>query len=112
MATRAKRESGTKPRSGRRKFRPLSPFSDTRVPTGHKTLTAFLLSCDTSTTIPEAIREYQDEWCEHPAVEQVLISTTPSMDNPEYEIGCCECGRLKRYQGRPSTELRKRGMWK
>ena len=105
------RKPGEKPKRSR-KLRPLSPFSDPRVPTGHKNLTAFLLSCDTSTTIPEAIREYQAEWCEHPKEEQVLISTKPNMDDPEYEVGCCECGRLKSYKGRPSTELVRRGIFK
>lgn len=114
MKTGVKRKPGEKKQKSNRSRRPkpLSPFSDPRVPTGHKNLTAFLLSCDTSTTIPDAIREYQNEWCSHPGVEQVLISTRPSMDDPEYEVGCRECGRLKSYKGRPSTELRKRGMWK
>lgn len=109
---RSTRKPGEKKRRHPRKFKPLSPFTDPRVPTGHKNLTAFLLSCDQTTTIPEAIREYQTEWCEHPKHEQRLISTTPNMDAPEYQVGCMECGRLKSYQGRPSTELRKRGMWK
>jgi hypothetical protein len=107
-----KRKPGEKKRQTRKKFRPLSPFSDPRVPTGHKNLTAFLLSCDTSTTIQEAIREYQREWCEHPKEEQILVASIVNMDDPEYQVGCNECGRLKTYKGRPSTELRKRGMWK
>lgn len=107
-----KRKIGEKPkRHG--KLKPLSPFSDPRVPTGHKNLTAFLISCDTSTTIQEAIREYQQEWCEHPKEEQVLIAQISStVEDHTYTTGCCECGRMKTYKGRPSAELVRRGFFK
>jgi hypothetical protein len=109
-----KRPKPGEKRKRQRKQRPLSPFSDPRVPTGHKNLTAFLLSCDQTTTIPEAIREYQNEWCDHPKDEQLLITTFSSTveDRHEYSIGCLECGRVKTYKGRPSTELTKRGLFK
>jgi hypothetical protein len=102
------RRPGEKPKR-RAKTRPLSPFSDPRVPTGHSNLTAFLLSCDTSTTVEEAVREYQNEWCEHPRKLRVLISTVtaPSEERYEYTVACAECGRHKMYQGRPSNELKR-----
>lgn len=109
------RKPGTKPeRRNRKKLRPLSPFSDPRVPTGHSNLTAFLLSCDSSTSIPEAVREYQEEWCQHPRNERLLISTfqDSTNDREEYTLACMECGRHKVYKGRPPGELVKRVVWR
>lgn len=111
MATKKpKRKPGEKP-GRRRKIKPLSPFSDPRVPTGHANLTAFLLSCDKTTTIPEAVREYQREWCDHNKQDQHLISTTakPVEERFEYTVACGECGRHKTYKGRPPSKLTKKG---
>lgn len=106
------RRPGEKPKR-KSKLRPLEWWKDPRVPTGHKNLTVFLHSLDKTTTVEEAIREYQDEWCTHPKIEQTLISTVAFgvEERYEYTVGCGECGRLKTYKGRPPSKLTKRG-WK
>ena len=64
------------------------------------------MSCD---DVPyyEAVKDYQEFWCDHPGREQsvVAVQVHPTEGTAQYDIRCGECGIIRRRQGRaPSKE--------
>lgn len=78
-----------------------------RVPEGLSPLAEFIHSCEGEISHEEALKEYQEEWCEHPRKMRRLISTIaqPFAGLWSYEVACDECGQLKRLKGRPPSWL-------
>lgn len=101
------RKTGEKPKRKFHGTKPLPAFSDPQIPKGMTKLAQFVISCEGEIPVNEAIREYQQEWCDHPKSEQLLISTIarPIEGQFEYTVSCLECGRNKIYQGRPPSTI-------
>ena len=80
-----------------------------RKPNGLSPLAEFIASCEDEVEVIDAVREYQQEWCEHPKKLQRLHATIsePLADRFEYVQECGECGLLKTKQGKVPTWLRR-----
>jgi hypothetical protein len=103
------RKIGEKPKKpGMGQRLKLPAFPDPRVPGARGPLLDFILSCEGEVTMQEAIKDYQDNWCDHPRQQRYLISTmiTPGEERAEHTVACGECGRHRVYQGRPGKELK------
>lgn len=74
-----------------------------REPNGLSPLAEFVASCEGEVSPEEAIREYQEEWCEHPRKCQRLVATIaePDAERFQYTVQCDECGIHKIRKGRP-----------
>lgn len=73
-----------------------------RIPEGHSPLLDFIMSCNGEVGTEEAIREYQQEWCDHPRKKQKVLTmiSFPTEERFEHEIVCQECGLIRQRKGR------------
>jgi hypothetical protein len=80
----------------------LDPFSNPNDPTGP--LAEFVISLEGELPYREALLEYQENWCEHPATSRKweVISTryAPMANTYEHVVRCTECGKVKYKNGR------------
>lgn len=67
---------------------PLSPLAE------------FVISCGDEVTYLEAVREYQNEWCEHRHKRTVATNYQPHSENYSYFTRCTECGLIEKKNGR------------
>lgn len=67
---------------------PLSPLAE------------FVLSCEDEVPYLDAVREYQEEWCEHPRWDVISTNYQPLADSYEHALRCDECGKVKYKNGR------------
>lgn len=87
------------------KHHPMHPVShaqyvrEDRPPTP---LMEFIHSLDGEMEYLEAVREFQNEWCDHPAGRQEVASTLylPGDDRYEHSLKCNDCGVLRKRSGR------------
>lgn len=106
--TKSQRKIGEKPKRVHRPQLKLPPFPDLRTPNGYTALTDFILSCEGEVPVEEAIKDFQENWCDHPRSKRQLVATIaePAEERFEYTVACEICGRHKQYKGRPSKELK------
>jgi len=85
-----------------RKGPKLDPFARPENELGP--LAEFVLSLEDEIPYREAVLEYQENWCEHPASSNKweVISTNyqPLADSYEHVVRCRECGKTKYRNGR------------
>lgn len=106
---RKKRRPGEKPQR-KSKLLKLPQFPDPREPARLSPLAQFLTSLEGEGIDPgEAIREFQEDWCDHSKSKAKLVATeqNPGEDDFRYIRGCGECGKLFHKKGRPPQWLRK-----
>lgn len=85
--------------SPRRKKGPtLNPFA--QVDDKLSPLAEFVLSCEDEIPYLDAIREYQNDWCEHPAWRTVATNYQPYHEHYSYFRRCEECGLVEKKNGR------------
>lgn len=95
-----------KPRAKKKKpLSPLHPVIQTQIVREQKErslLMEFISTVEGEMEYREAILEFQEEWCDHPADDQEVISTryAPTADHYEHRLMCNVCGRLVIRQGR------------
>lgn len=78
-----------------REPKPLSPFA------------AFYASLEDEVPYLEALKEFQDVWCTHPAAKEEVLSihAEPVAEKFDYTVTCILCGREKLKKGRPSKRV-------
>ncbi len=85
-----------------RKGPKLDPFARPENPRGP--MAEFILSLEDEIPYLDAVREYQEEWCDHPASsrkwEVIATNYQPLSGNFTHVVRCCECGKTKYRNGR------------
>jgi hypothetical protein len=80
----------------------LDPF--TRVDDQLGPLAEFVISLEDEVPYHEAVIEYQENWCEHPATspkwEVISTNYQPLANLYEHVVRCSECGKVKYKNGR------------
>jgi hypothetical protein len=87
------------------KHHPMHPVShaqyirEDRQPSA---LMEFIVSLEGELEYLDALREFQEEWCDHPKTRQEVASTlyVPGEDKYEHSLKCLECGVLRKRSGR------------
>ena len=100
-----------KRKSTSKKLSPLHPISlahvirEDRIPTP---LMEFIVSLEGELEYLPALREFQNEWCEHPANHQSISSTLyePHKERYEHTLKCEDCGILRHRTGRAPSGRR------
>jgi hypothetical protein len=109
MSTMAVRKKVAKKRNGG--ISPLHPVSQTQFIREERPPTAlmqFIVSLEGELEYLDAIREFQEEWCDHPAEKQTISSTmyAPSSQQYSHTLKCNECGLLRHRSGRAPNASR------
>lgn len=101
-----KKKPGEKKQPSKRLLK-LPQFPDHREPEGLSPLAAFLGSCEGEVPILEAVREFQQYWCDHPRRQQSVLDNRGSMVEQDfnYDRLCKQCGKITTLQGRPPSWL-------
>ena len=102
-----KKQPKLKSKNGKKngKHHPMHPVShaqyvrEDRQPSA---LMEFITSLEGEMEYLDALREFQEEWCDHPATRQETSTTlyTPGDDRYEHTLKCLECGILRKRSGR------------
>lgn len=92
-------------KKARSPFHPEEQAKILREPKPPSALMEFIMSLDGEVEYAEALREYQNEWCEHAKEEQEVISTLYLISEGRYihELRCDECGIIRQRSGRASV---------
>lgn len=83
-------------------FHPIKLAHTIRDPRPSSPLMEFINSLDGELSELDAIREFQNEWCDHPVNDQVVVITDyrPGADTYQHEIRCEICGLCRMRSGR------------
>lgn len=92
-------------RMAAKKRSPFHPEEQARIlrePKPPSALMEFIMSLEGEVEYAEALREYQNEWCDHPKAEQEVISTLYMLSEGRFihELRCGECGIIRQRSGR------------
>lgn len=102
ISTRDRKKLAKKKKQKRRVLHPIDVSQLIREPRPPSPLMEFIHSLDGELEYREAIIEFQNEWCDHPASHQTVSTTlyAPSAERYEYDLKCEDCGIIRRRQGR------------
>ena len=89
---------------GRRSTEPrLDPFARPDDPLSP--MAEFILSLEDEVPYLDAVREYQDEWCDHPKWEVISTEYTISQTHTRHTVRCRDCGKHKVKNGKAKTSV-------
>lgn len=83
----------------------LDPFANAH--NGLSPLAEFVVSCEGELPYLEAVREYQEDWCEHPEWNVISTRYAPTANHFEHVVECRECGLVKYKNGKARVHARR-----